>query len=224
MKYPRTKHLPISHLPTSDDKVATYDELHNIFNKDIIVTEKLDGENTCLCKSGVYARSHTSETRSPWSRNLWDENGLYWKVKDLIGEDEYLYGENLYGIHSIEYNNLPNYWHLFAVRDDTKWYSWNDVKFFSDLIRGTDSLEGNTVPELWRGQVTNEYDLNNLVLDLMGTPSTYGSTKEGVVIRLADEFNIDDFSKSVFKYVRANHVQTNEHWTKNWKPAKLKIF
>ena len=35
---------------------------------------------------------------------------------------------------------------------------------------------------------------------------------EGYVIRLADEINYDDFSNSVMKVVRAEHVQTNEHW------------
>lgn len=39
---------------------------------------------------------------------------------------------------------------------------------------------------------------------------------EGFVIRNIDEFKYEDFSKNVGKYVRANHVQTDEHWTKNW--------
>jgi hypothetical protein len=55
----------------------------------------------------------------------------------------------------------------------------------------------------------------------MNMPSTYGNTKEGVVIRLANEFDGEDFPNYVCKYVRANHVQTDEHWTRNWKKAEL---
>lgn len=51
--------------------------------------------------------------------------------------------------------------------------------------------------------------------------STYGDTIEGIVIRNADSFPLEDFSKNVVKYVRKNHVQTDEHWKKNWKRAKL---
>jgi hypothetical protein len=49
----------------------------------------------------------------------------------------------------------------------------------------------------------------------------YGDTREGVVIRNAGEFPVDEFSNNVCKWVRPNHVQTDEHWTKNWKKATL---
>ena len=35
---------------------------------------------------------------------------------------------------------------------------------------------------------------------------------EGYVIRLYDDFELADFGKSIAKYVRKNHVQTNDHW------------
>ena len=60
-----------------------------------------------------------------------------------------------------------------------------------------------------------------MVDQFMSEPSTFGDTKEGVVIRKTSSFNNEDFSKNVCKYVRANHVQTDEHWTKNWKKAEL---
>lgn len=45
--------------------------------------------------------------------------------------------------------------------------------------------------------------------------------REGIVMRITDSFPIIEFPRCVCKYVRANHVQTDEHWTKNWKKAKL---
>ena len=46
-------------------------------------------------------------------------------------------------------------------------------------------------------------------------------TREGVVGVNMDEYLLRDFDKNCFKYVRAKHVKTDEHWTKNWKRAKL---
>ena len=56
----------------------------------------------------------------------------------------------------------------------------------------------------------------------MTEPSNFGKEKEGCVIRKANAFTDEQgFEKNVCKYVRANHVQTDEHWTKNWKKAEL---
>ena len=56
----------------------------------------------------------------------------------------------------------------------------------------------------------------------MSEPSTFGKEKEGCVIRKANSFTDEQgFENNVCKYVRANHVQTDEHWTKNWKKAEL---
>jgi hypothetical protein len=36
--------------------------------------------------------------------------------------------------------------------------------------------------------------------------------REGYVVRLTDSFHLDEFKNVVAKYVRANHVQTDERW------------
>ncbi len=36
--------------------------------------------------------------------------------------------------------------------------------------------------------------------------------QEGIVIRPASSFHYTNFSKSVAKWVRKNHVQTDNHW------------
>ena len=47
--------------------------------------------------------------------------------------------------------------------------------------------------------------------------------EEGFVIRIADSFKYCDFSKSLCKLVRANHVTSNAHWKfKKIVPNKLK--
>lgn len=216
MKYPRTYHLPFSPGSTKDDKKLSDDWFEKYRGKEVVFTEKLDGENTMMNKQDIYARSHTSPTRSPWSRNLWDPvDGLYWKLKPLIGVNEEIFGENLYGEHSIHYCCLSSYWHLFAVNDGSRWYSWDEIKEFAEI------LEVPHVPELCRGVITYEPDVEEIINDLMQYGSNYGSVKEGIVMRLTDSFDLYHFSDYVCKWVRPNHVQTDEHWTKNWKKAKL---
>lgn len=217
MKYPRTYHVPFSPGATKDDKKLKDGWFEYYRGKEIVFTEKLDGENSCLCQKGVFARSHGAETRSPWSINLWGDNGLYWKVKGLIDDDLLIFGENLYGEHSIHYEKLRDYFHVFACYNETtdKWWSWDDVKFVSKV------LGVPHVPTLWRGIAESEDQIRELIIQTMNMPSAYGNTKEGVVIRLANEFDGEDFPNYVCKYVRANHVQTDEHWTRNWKKAEL---
>ena len=217
MKYPRTYHVPFSPGATSDDKRMTEEGFLQYFaGKRLVFTEKLDGENSALTHYDCYARSAGAPTRSPWSINLWGNDGLLWRVKDSIGEDETVYGENLYGEHSIHYGSLKEYFHVFAVNNGTEWYSWEDVELMARI------LGLPTVPVLGKGYVSSLEELKEIIDELMGEPSAYGDTKEGIVIRVMDAFPTDDdFSHYVCKYVRANHVQTDEHWTRHWKKAEL---
>ena len=221
-KYPRTFHLPFSPGATSDDKrmyPGWFEDLY-IGNKELVLTEKLDGENIHMNQRGVFARSDGAETRKPWSRNLWENDGLYWKVKQFLSPEETIYGENLFGIHSIIYDELPEYFHLFAAKEGERWFSWEEVEEMA-VILGV-----RTVPVLWKGKFASESLLQQKILELMSKPSTYGKEKEGIVVRTADEFwtteeGMNSFPFHVWKYVRPNHVQTDQHWTKNWKKAEL---
>lgn len=215
IKYPRTYHLPFSPGATKDDKKLKDGWFEYYRGKTLVFTEKLDGENSCLCQQGVFARSHASETRSPWSVNLWGKDGLYWRVNALIGKNEYIFGENLYGIHSIEYDRLKSYFHIFAAHNGERWYAWDEIQELADM------MEIPPVPVLEYCKAESEEQIQEIITNLMKLPSTYGKEKEGIVMRVTNSFALDYFPHYVCKYVRANHVQTDEHWTKNWKKAEL---
>lgn len=217
MKYPRTYHLPWSPGATSDDKKLQDGWFDFYRGKEVVFTEKLDGENTAMTHYDVYARSHGASTRSPWTRNLWDtSNGLYWKIKSLIGQNETIYGENLYGVHSIEYDYLDDYWYMFAANDCDVWYGWDDVVEFAKI------LNVPHVPVLHRCVLHQEVQVKEIIDELMTNSSYYGFCgKEGIVMRVVDSFRLTEFPHYVCKYVREGHVQTDEHWTKNWKKAEL---
>lgn len=221
MKYGRTYHFPFSPGTTSDDRICHeyWDAISSY--KQVIHTEKLDGENNCLSAKGVFARSHSAPTVSPWTRTLREK----WESMKLDLGDYEIFGENLYAIHSIEYTQLRDFYFVFAVRRQDYWLSWEEVAFVAALF------DLPTVPLL----TTIESPLDKLtfekgVLDLATHDSVFGAidaqsqipcTREGIVSRNADEYPVEMFGQNVFKYVRKNHVKTDEHWTRTWKKARI---
>lgn len=209
-KYNRTYHLPWSPGSTNDDRISK--DVSSLIGCEIVITEKLDGENCGMTKDGVYARSHATFTTSPWSREVRQIHSL---IKHSLNDGVYLFGENMEGIHSIEYTDLTSYFYLFGVKDGDEWLSFREVETYAYL------LDLKTVPVLFKGTVYSEGELRLLVDGFVNGKSMLGGEIEGVVVRKSGSFSNDDFSTSVMKWVRKGHVQTDEHWTRNWVKAKL---
>ena len=137
-KYSRTYHYPFSPGTSGDDRINHdyWSDIQQI--KTIVHTEKLDGENNCISKLGVFARSHAAPTTSPWTATLRE----FWhRVRsDLANLEVFL--ENLYAIHSLKYQNLDSHFYVFAIRDSGRWLSWEEVKFYASMI------DLPTVPEI----------------------------------------------------------------------------
>jgi hypothetical protein len=203
-KYPRTYHLPFSPGCTSDDKRLK--NVYSFLNMPVIVTEKIDGSNVCMTSEAVFARSHVG----PPTHSSFDlAKQLHSMIKTEIPQGVSIFGEYAFAKHSIEYNSLPGYFMVFGVRDDTNgfWFSWYGVE---EMVI---ALGIPTVPVLFSGNFKTEKELVNQINLEMSTVSTVGAPeKEGVVVRRIDAFSCEKFSESVTKYVRANHVQTDEHW------------
>lgn len=210
-KYNRTYHLPFSPGTTSDDRISK--SVDSLLGIDVVISEKLDGENCGMTNQGVYARSHATFTTSSWSKEV---RQLHSILKHDLSEDVFLFGENMEGIHSIEYADLTSYFYLFGVRDNFNWISWDEVEEYSYI------LDVPTAPVLFRGVINTYEELKTIVEDLVSQPSKLGGKCEGIVIRNAASFHNDDFSQNVMKWVRKGHVQTTEHWTKNWTKANIK--
>ena len=214
-KYPRTSHFDFSNSKTLDDKISN--DCSILENKEIVINEKLDGQNSGFNKYDVYARSHAAPTELPWDKPI---KQIHNRIKHIIGEDEFVFGESMVGIHSIEYKKLESYYYIFGIRVKDEWLCWDDVEDYAYC------LDLPTVPVLFKGK-TN--DIKTKVLDLIKKPSMFDGydiitgeeTMEGVVCRNSNSFNNDNFNNNVLKMVRCGHVKTDEHWTRNWKKAKL---
>lgn len=205
-KYNRTFHFPFSPGATNDDKIAT--SFDNLIGSPIVISEKMDGSNTSLETKGCFARTHAG---APTHASFDALKAMHATIKHKIPFNYQLFGEWCFALHSIAYNELPGYFLLFNVREvneilPSMWISWNEVKMWAEEIGVP------TVPVLFEGIVNSEKELKELVESLMNQPSCCGGIREGVVVRLAGEFPDKDFSTCVMKCVRANHVQTSDHW------------
>lgn len=210
-KYNRTMHLPFSPGTTSDDRIAK--SVETLLHRDVVITEKLDGENCGMTRDGVYARSHATFTTSPWSVMV---RTLHATLKNDIEEGMFLFGENMEGIHSIEYDHLTSPLYIFGIRRGNEWSSWNEVEEFS-FLTGVP-----TVPVLFKGKFESEKDLTFKVMELVAQESALGGKREGIVIRAQSGFPDEQFQMNLMKWVRKGHVTTSEHWTKTWRRARIK--
>jgi len=196
IKYPRTYHVPWSPGATSDDKVLTGDQVAQMFaGREVVVTEKMDGENCSIYSDGyTHARSvasHSDPTRD-WVK------ALAARLSTDIPHGWRTCGENLYAKHSLLYRSLRSYFYLFGIYDgENVCLSWQDTVLWAGLL----GLE--VVPILYRG-IWGEKHIRNLWTGA----SACGDEGEGYVIRLAGNFHLDHFTMSVVKWVRPNHVRT----------------
>lgn len=191
--YPRTPHLPWSPGVGGDD-VRAAAGLAGLAGREVVVTEKLDGENTTLYADGLHARSLDSghHPSRAWVK------GLQGRVGAGIPAGWRVCGENLYARHSLPYEDLDSWFYGFSVWDaDDRCLDWDRTATFLRRL-------GVPTPRvLWRG-VFDERALRRLRLDT--------TRQEGYVVRTADGFARADFGRCVAKWVRGGHVQTDTHW------------
>jgi hypothetical protein len=196
VKYPRTYHLPFSASKTNDDRTLV--DCSQFVGREVVITEKMDGENTSIYGNYTHARSLENESHPSrnWVKNF--ASNIGWELP----EGWRLCGENLYAKHAIHYDNLDSYFYLFSIwNDKNRCLSWDNTVEYGGI------LNIPIVPVLWRGiwdeqkveDIVNEMDFNK---------------QEGFVVRVTDSFEYGEFRKSVAKYVRQNHVASTVH---NWK-------
>lgn len=176
IKYPRTYHLEWSEGKGSDDK--TQFDLSNFDGKEIIISEKMDGENTTMMNDSFYARSLDSNNHP--SRNF--VKGIWGDIRHEIPNGFRICGENLYAQHSLRYENLPSYFMVFSIWDKEKCLSWDETIEYCELLGLT------PVKILYRGIYDLEL-IKNIKIDT--------NTQEGFVVRLSNEFMLDDFKSQL---------------------------
>lgn len=211
-KYPRTPHLPWSLGITNDDKVLK--DVNHFINQEVIVMEKVDGESSSLYSNYIHARSIDSKDHP--SRHWLKQ--FHSQIKNQIPKDWRICGENLYACHSIFYNYLPDYFVGFNIWDEkNNCLSWEETQYILDFL----NIEYPKI--LYQGIYDEEkikkcytgksYCWQENISDRkFAEENKKDIDQEGYVIRLSNSFKYEEFNQSVAKFVRKNHVQTDEHW------------
>jgi hypothetical protein len=91
----------------------------------------------------------------------------------------------------------------------------------ADVLAWSENNNMKVAPMIYEGKIESMEWLESYLADELKKESDLGGEREGFVVRVKDSFHKDHFSSNVFKYVRKGHVQTDEHWSRNWKQAKL---
>lgn len=210
IKYPRTYHLPYSETLSADDKRLKSDDIFKQMNE-VYCSIKMDGENTTVYSNGyIHARS-IDGNKHPWQS--WLKQHVQSWCKD-IPKGWRICGENLYARHSIKYtfSNEGYLFQMFGIYNEkNECLSFEDTWFCADLL-------GIKMVDVF---YVGKYDKDLIMQKFKEYKNKSQNEVEGFVIRNCDKFAYEDFSKNVGKYVRANHVQTDAHWTENWEPNKI---
>lgn len=202
-KYPRIPHLPESPGGTKDDDRLT--SVDHLVGRRLLFTEKMDGANCCLTREGIFARSHNGPPTHP----SFDRAKAVWAaIRYSIPPRVAVFGEWCYAKHSIAYTRLPGFLLVFGVyaEEGDVWWAW------AETIGLALRLGLQVVPTLGITDLVGAHHLPMLVSSLR--QPIYGAETEGLVVRVADEFPNADFSRRIAKWVRAGHVQTDEHWAR----------
>ncbi|MEX0351265.1 MAG: RNA ligase family protein [Paracoccaceae bacterium] len=193
-KYGRTYHLPISPGATSDDKIMK-DVAALKAAPEVVITEKMDGENTTIFNGGCHPRS--LDARYHPSRDWMKAFAA--GISPLLRRNERIVGEYLFARHSIAYHDLPSYFLGFAWIIDNVIQGWDETKArFNELGL-------SHVRVLYRGTYS-DHAIEELIKGLDH------STQEGFVVRTVDAFSEAQMGSHLAKYVRADHVQSETHW------------
>ena len=211
VKYPSTSYLPNS--PSLDENDTVIDP--KVFDDiEIVVTQKMDGENTTLTSEYTHARSMDSAdhpTRS-WVKQLWAQ------IRYDIPQGWRINGENVYAFHSIRYDNLETYFYCFSI-----WNEHNVCLSWDETVEWCAMLGLTPAPVIYRGV----YDLKAI----HAAWEALDHDSEGYVVRDAGSYSYQEFPNKLAKWVRndflqvtLNHDGSELHWMHrdNIEPNRLK--
>lgn len=205
IKYPRTSHLPWSTGATEDDVRVV--DLSCFEGRQVVVTEKLDGENGTIYPDGYYhgrsldGRSHQSQSYA---------RGKAPALGQALSPESRAVIENLHYQHFVPYDRLRGYLYLtgiFAGTLSPRCVSWEALGAWADR------LHLPLPPVLYLGLWDEK-----TIRSLFPFRSRVGpDTAEGYVVRVFDSFPEAEFSTHVAKFVSGDFKKALKSGYTPWK-------
>lgn len=242
IKYQSTRHLlPLYwHDDTLAEERIEHDDtglqsVENFVGIPLVITEKMDGGNMMIVSgTDTPVRARNGSRPKETMKLMYDD--LYWRyeVNEKLPDRLQVFGEWLFAKHSIHYgcqcedpcddigpalsDTVPYdderaYFQIFGVYDTTLnlWLSWPEVEQVAD------HLGFPTTPVIYKeddSDVATFETKHEARQELIKyARSVIDNGGEGIVVRSKFPFHYAQFGRRVGKYVRENHVQTDEHWS-----------
>ena len=193
-RFPQTPHLAwLGQGEPRDDKVLAPAQVADLLRAEVRVEEKMDGANL------GFSLSPDGELRAQ-NRGQYLHTALALQVDAGL----MLFGEWCAARHSLDYDQLPDWFVLFDVSERAAGRFWSSTR--RNALAAECGL--TTVPTLHQGQRS----LADLKAMLSECPSRYRpGTLEGVVVRKEGA----DWCDARAKLVRSDFTQTiTEHWSR----------
>lgn len=204
----------------------------------LVVMHKMDGGN-CMLVNNLEnpVRARNGKTPTDTMKPLYREDGLYWrqKVNEKLPDRLQVFGEWLHAKHSIHYgcdcepacedvgpglsevtgiDDDRAYFQVFGVYDKgvDMWLSWPMTE------KVADKLGFPTAPVLYREDAMDQATFDK-PSEAINTLTEYAHNVidnggEGIVVRSKFPYHYSQFGERLGKYVRENHVKTDEHWSR----------
>lgn len=206
-KYPRTLHLQGSKLQNDDEN--NFISFNEIKDYELVIEEKLDGSNcgfrfdssgTLLAQSrGHYLNLDNKGGREKHFNYFKDWLKMHENVFLNIFEDRYIvYGEWMYALHSIFYDNLNDYFYEFDI------YDLKDNRYLTTHERNilTKNLPIKSVPVLERRKFKNINDILSLI-----TISNYKTENWKENLKKSCDFVNDNYEKRLLAIDNSNLME-----------------
>lgn len=209
-RFPHTPHIAwLGEGMPRDDKVLAPHEVEALLSGSVRVEEKLDGANLgiSLGSDGALRAQNRGQYLIEPFTGQFSRLGSWlaqhqWALTEKLTGNLILFGEWCAAKHSLDYENLPDWFVVFDVYDRAA------QRFWSSQRRNAmaESLGLAAVPALYEGKAS----LAQLKKLLASTTSRYREgAPEGLVVRRESEH----WCESRAKLVRAEFTQTiSDHW------------
>jgi len=205
-KYEKTYRLALPEFIVKGKLLLDHNQVKDLFAGMVTIEEKMDGANIGIIrhKTGFHLQKRgslvsTSEHAQFQFFHNWANVQNYDKLMALP-KKYIVYGELMYALHTIYYDQLPDFVLVFDV--------WNGERYLNRFERDKfcDKYSFHQVPLLFT-DFYNPVDVQHLV----PKKSAYGSTAEGIVIKRYKKNG--NYCKAKLVWPRfQKEMEESDHW------------
>ena len=209
-RFPHTPHIAwLASGSPRDDKVLSLEDAETLLAGEVVIEEKIDGANLgfSIGSDGLLFVQNRGQYLVPPFTGQFAQLGKWLELHqdrllEALTESLIVFGEWCAARHSLNYDQLPDWWLMFDVYEREAERFWSTVR--RDELAAL--LGVSVVPCVYQGRVT----MTQLKKHILGEASRFRQgDAEGVIVRSEDAVWLQKRAK----LVRPNFTQAiTKHW------------